>query len=215
MDKFELIKDLKIKAKIVIAEKEMQIKDVLNLDENSILDFPNKAISKAYLYVDDIKIAEGDVIVNDNDEFGIRITKICNNSTISKNDIDEEVLKKELKIMIENLTGVQFKFEKENQLNVIKGLKYIIGNMEIIFPCEFVTKIVDLMFGGTGEEKINCEKNDITAFNEIIFNIIKILKEDYKNNLIFEEPIIDKFNVKIIYKYDNKIAFGIRKLGGN
>jgi flagellar motor switch protein FliN/FliY len=74
-NKIDLLLDLPIKVAIELGRTKMFIKDILELDRGSIVEFGKLAGEPVDLLINDRKMAEGEVVVIDK-HFGIRITSI-------------------------------------------------------------------------------------------------------------------------------------------
>ncbi len=75
----ELLYDLELPLSVELARKEMQIREILNLGEGSIVEFDKLAGEPVDILVNDKKIAEGEVVVIE-DRFGVRITGLVDPS---------------------------------------------------------------------------------------------------------------------------------------
>lgn len=74
-DKLELLKDLQLNVYIELGRTQMQIKDVLELERGYVIELDKLASEPVDIYVNNKKIAEGEVVVIDK-HFGIRITNL-------------------------------------------------------------------------------------------------------------------------------------------
>jgi len=72
---FSFLFDLELPVSVELARKEMLVRDILQLGENSIIEFDKPAGEVVDLLVNNKKIAEGEVVVIE-DRFGIRITNL-------------------------------------------------------------------------------------------------------------------------------------------
>ncbi|QQS35487.1 MAG: flagellar motor switch protein FliN [Ignavibacteriales bacterium] len=74
-DKLEFLKDLQLNVYIELGKTQMQIKDVLELERGYVIELDKLASEPVDIYVNNKKIAEGEVVVIDK-HFGIRITNL-------------------------------------------------------------------------------------------------------------------------------------------
>jgi len=72
---FSFLFDLELPVSVELARKKMLVRDILQLGENSIIEFDKPAGEVVDLLVNNKKIAEGEVVVIE-DRFGIRITNL-------------------------------------------------------------------------------------------------------------------------------------------
>lgn len=71
--KLEFLKDLQLNVFIELGRTQMQIKDILELERGYVIELDKLASEPVDVYVNNKKIAEGEVVVIDK-HFGIRIT---------------------------------------------------------------------------------------------------------------------------------------------
>ena len=74
-DKLEFLKDLQLNVYIELGRTKMQIKDILELERGYVIELEKLASEPVDVYVNNKKIAEGEVVVIDK-HFGIRITNL-------------------------------------------------------------------------------------------------------------------------------------------
>lgn len=74
-EKFEFLKDLQLNVYIELGRTQMQIKDILELERGYVIELDKLASEPVDIYVNNKKIAEGEVVVIDK-HFGIRITNL-------------------------------------------------------------------------------------------------------------------------------------------
>ncbi len=74
-DKLELLKDLKLNVFIELGRTKMIIKDILDLERGYVIELDKLASEPVDIYVNNKKIAEGEVVVIDK-HFGVRITNL-------------------------------------------------------------------------------------------------------------------------------------------
>lgn len=74
-DKLDFLKDLQLNVYIELGKTQMQIKDVLELERGYVIELDKLASEPVDIYVNNKKIAEGEVVVIDK-HFGIRITNL-------------------------------------------------------------------------------------------------------------------------------------------
>ncbi len=74
-DKLEFLKDLQLNVYIELGRTKMQIKDILELERGYVIELEKLASEPVDVFVNNKKIAEGEVVVIDK-HFGIRITNL-------------------------------------------------------------------------------------------------------------------------------------------
>ena len=74
-DKLEFLKDLQLNVYIELGRTGMQIKDILELERGYVIELEKLASEPVDVFVNNKKIAEGEVVVIDK-HFGIRITNL-------------------------------------------------------------------------------------------------------------------------------------------
>lgn len=74
-DKLEFLKDLNLNVYIELGRTKMLIKDILELERGYVIELEKLASEPVDVYVNNKKIAEGEVVVIDK-HFGIRITNL-------------------------------------------------------------------------------------------------------------------------------------------
>jgi flagellar motor switch protein FliN/FliY len=74
-DKLNFLKDLSLNVFIELGRTQMQIKEVLELERGYVIELDKLASEPVDIYVNNKKIAEGEVVVIDK-HFGIRITSL-------------------------------------------------------------------------------------------------------------------------------------------
>ncbi len=74
-DKLEFLKDLNLNVYIELGRTKMQIKEILELERGYVIELDKLASEPVDVYVNNKKIAEGEVVVIDK-HFGIRITNL-------------------------------------------------------------------------------------------------------------------------------------------
>ncbi|MGE5399346.1 MAG: flagellar motor switch protein FliN [Ignavibacteriales bacterium] len=74
-DKLEFLKDLQLNVYIELGRTQMQIKDILELERGYVIELDKLASEPVDIFVNNKKIAEGEVVVIDK-HFGIRITNL-------------------------------------------------------------------------------------------------------------------------------------------
>ena len=74
-EKLEFLKDLQLNVYIELGRAKMQIKDILELERGYVIELEKLASEPVDVYVNNKKIAEGEVVVIDK-HFGIRITNL-------------------------------------------------------------------------------------------------------------------------------------------
>ncbi len=78
-DKLELLKDLNLNVYIELGRTKMKIKDILELERGYVIELDKLASEPVDVYVNNKRIAEGEVVVIDK-HFGIRITNLIDTS---------------------------------------------------------------------------------------------------------------------------------------
>ncbi|MFQ5649080.1 MAG: flagellar motor switch protein FliN [bacterium] len=79
----ELLMDVSLQITAELGRKEMRFGDVLQLGKGSLVELNKVADEPVDIYVNQSKIAEGEVVVVD-DHFGVRITKLLNVETLKR-----------------------------------------------------------------------------------------------------------------------------------
>ena len=74
-DKMEFLKDLQLNVYIELGRTQMMIKDILELERGYVIELDKLASEPVDIFVNNKKIAEGEVVVIDK-HFGIRITNL-------------------------------------------------------------------------------------------------------------------------------------------
>ncbi len=74
-ENLELIYDVPVSLSVELGRCQMPMKNVLQLEEGSIVKLEKKADTPVDLFVNNKRIGQGEVVVVDN-QFGIKITKI-------------------------------------------------------------------------------------------------------------------------------------------
>ena len=74
-DKLDFLKDLQLNVYIELGRTKMEIKDILELERGYVIELEKLASEPVDVYVNNKKIAEGEVVVIDK-HFGIRITNL-------------------------------------------------------------------------------------------------------------------------------------------
>ena len=75
VDKLNFLKDLNLNVYIELGRTQMQIKEILELERGYVVELDKLASEPVDIYVNNKKIAEGEVVVIDK-HFGIRITSL-------------------------------------------------------------------------------------------------------------------------------------------
>lgn len=74
-NKLDFLQDLQLNVFIELGRTKMQIKDILELERGYVIELDKMASEPVDIYVNNKKIAEGEVVVIDK-HFGIRITNL-------------------------------------------------------------------------------------------------------------------------------------------
>lgn len=74
-NKLDFLQDLRLNVFIELGRTKMQIKDILELERGYVIELDKMASEPVDIYVNNKKIAEGEVVVIDK-HFGIRITNL-------------------------------------------------------------------------------------------------------------------------------------------
>ncbi len=83
-DRIDLIMDIVLPVSIELGRTKMYIKDILELERGSIIELDKMAGEPVDLYINNKKMAEGEVVVVDK-HFGIRITNLIDPQDRIKN----------------------------------------------------------------------------------------------------------------------------------
>lgn len=78
-DKLDFLKDLQLNVYIELGRTKMEIKDILELERGYVIELEKLASEPVDVFVNNKKIAEGEVVVIDK-HFGIRITNLIETS---------------------------------------------------------------------------------------------------------------------------------------
>ncbi len=78
---FDLLMDVDLQITVELGRKDMKFNEILQLGKGSLVELNKIADEPVEIYVNQSKIAEGEVVVVD-DHFGVRITKLINDSRI-------------------------------------------------------------------------------------------------------------------------------------
>ncbi|MCU7494809.1 MAG: flagellar motor switch protein FliN [Ignavibacteria bacterium] len=78
-DKLEFLKDLQLSVYIELGRTQMLIKDILELERGYVIELDKLASEPVDIFVNNKKIAEGEVVVIDK-HFGIRITNLVDSN---------------------------------------------------------------------------------------------------------------------------------------
>lgn len=78
-DKLEFLKDVNLNVYIELGRTKMQIKDIIELERGYVIELDKLASEPVDVYVNNKKIAEGEVVVIDK-HFGIRITNLVDSA---------------------------------------------------------------------------------------------------------------------------------------
>ena len=79
-DKLNFLKDLQLNVYIELGRTQMQIKDILELERGYVIELEKLASEPVDIFVNNKKIAEGEVVVIDK-HFGIRIVHLIDAAT--------------------------------------------------------------------------------------------------------------------------------------
>jgi len=83
IDKLEFLQDLYLNLYIELGRTKMKIKDILELERGYVIELDKLASEPVDIFVNNKKIAEGEVVVIDK-HFGIRITGLISSEQILK-----------------------------------------------------------------------------------------------------------------------------------
>ncbi len=78
-NKLDFLKDLQLNVYIELGRTQMQIRDIIELERGYVIELDKLASEPVDVYVNNKKIAEGEVVVIDK-HFGIRITNLLDAS---------------------------------------------------------------------------------------------------------------------------------------
>ncbi|MFQ5705952.1 MAG: flagellar motor switch protein FliN [bacterium] len=79
-----LLMDVSLQVTVELGRKEMQFGEILQLGKGSVIELNKMAEDPIAIYVNQSKIAQGEVVVVD-EHFGVRITKLMNRSNVIRN----------------------------------------------------------------------------------------------------------------------------------
>lgn len=79
-DKFNFLKDMKLNVYIELGKTQMEVKDILELERGYVIELDKLASEPVDIYVNNKKIAEGEVVVIDK-HFGIRILNLADTTS--------------------------------------------------------------------------------------------------------------------------------------
>jgi flagellar motor switch protein FliN/FliY len=71
----QMLMDVELEVQVELGRKKIKIQDVMSLGKGSVLELDKNAGEPLELYINDTKIAEGEVVVVE-DHFGIKITQL-------------------------------------------------------------------------------------------------------------------------------------------
>ena len=77
----DLLMDVDLQVTVELGRKDMKFNEILQLGKGSLVELNKVADEPVEIYVNQSKIAEGEVVVVD-DHFGVRITRLINDSKI-------------------------------------------------------------------------------------------------------------------------------------
>jgi flagellar motor switch protein FliN len=75
MSNINLLMDIKLRVVVELARTQMQLREVMELQEGSVVELDRLAGDPVDVYINDHLFAKGEVIVVD-DNFGVRITQL-------------------------------------------------------------------------------------------------------------------------------------------
>ena len=70
-----MLMDVELEVQVELGRKKIKIQDVMSLGKGSVLELDKNAGEPLELYINDTKLAEGEVVVVE-DHFGIKITQL-------------------------------------------------------------------------------------------------------------------------------------------
>jgi flagellar motor switch protein FliN/FliY len=71
----QMLMDVELEVQVELGRKKIKIQDVMSLGKGSVLELDKNAGEPLELYINDTKLAEGEVVVVE-DHFGIKITQL-------------------------------------------------------------------------------------------------------------------------------------------
>jgi len=83
IDNFDLVLDVPLELSVEIGRTKMEVKNILELRQGSIVELDKQAGDPVDIYVNGLIIARGDVVII-NDDFGVRITEIVPGNRLPK-----------------------------------------------------------------------------------------------------------------------------------
>ncbi len=78
---YNLLLDVELELSAILGETELPLKNVLDLTKGSIIELTNKTTQPVKLLANGCEIARGEVVIVE-DNFGLRITNVCENNII-------------------------------------------------------------------------------------------------------------------------------------
>ena len=82
--------DIPMKIKVILGGTKMKIKDIINLNKDSIVILNKAAGESVEVYINNMKLAQGEIIVSE-DTFGVRITDIVELEKTLRSEIIENL----------------------------------------------------------------------------------------------------------------------------
>ena len=79
----DILMEISLLITVELGRREMKFGEILQLRKGSVVELNKLADEPVDIYVNQSKIAEGDVVVID-DHFGVRVTRILNSKNLSK-----------------------------------------------------------------------------------------------------------------------------------
>ncbi|MFQ5771951.1 MAG: flagellar motor switch protein FliN [bacterium] len=79
----DLLMDISLQITAELGRREMKFSEILHLNKGSLIELNKLVDEPVYIYVNQSKVAEGEVVVVD-EHFGVRITKILNTARLRR-----------------------------------------------------------------------------------------------------------------------------------
>ena len=90
-ENLDILMDIKMPITVVIGKANVSFKRLLQLGPDSVLELDRLVGQPADLYVQDIRLATGDIVVV-NDHYGIRIREVVGSESVRDMDVAEEAV---------------------------------------------------------------------------------------------------------------------------
>ena len=78
---YNLLLDVELEMSAILGETDIPLKKVLDITKGSIIELDNKTIEPIKLLANGCEVARGEVVIVE-DNFGLRITSVCENKLV-------------------------------------------------------------------------------------------------------------------------------------